>query len=393
MTIKTGLVSTLAIVLAGCGGTEAAPATSAIAAAVLKAGTGIRIDPSSEVISVDDSVVPTGANCAAGQTLQRTATGWACSAAAPDSVMLGGKAASAYATSDGTVANALSLGGRAANEYLTTNATSYDSARLGNHPASYYLPAQGTAVNAAALNGHPDSDFLAAAGTAVNSALLNSHPDSDFLAATGTAADSSKLGGKAPSYYLPATATAADSAKLNGLAASYYLAASATAADSSRLGGIAAANFARSDVATQLRAPLTVKDSSGYGEIFAGSIHGGDNAGNVHVYADSAGSDGYVYLNWFGGNGVKFGNGSQSKVAEIDGSGNMTAASFNGIQMSVVQSPLNTNMHCEAVCWAVSSASCMAALSAPTGTTAWSPRLCGDIYGSGTTLKCVCAKF
>jgi hypothetical protein len=392
MTTKSGMVSILAILI-GCGGSEGAPAKANVAQApAFKAGTGIRIDAATDVISIDEQLVPAAGNCSAGQILERTATGWVCAAAAPDSAMLGGKTAASYLTTDGTAANATLLDGHAAASFLQANAQAADSARLEGHAAADFLGSHATAVNAALLNGHPDSDFLAAAGTAVNSALLNGHPATDFLAAAATAADSAKLGGQAASYYLPAAGTAANSAKLNGQPASYYLAATAIAADSWKLAGVPAANYARLDVPNTMRTPLSVRDPAVgyYGELYVGDIRGGDSLGNVHVYADSAGGDGHVYLNWFDGNGVIFGNGAKAKVAEIDGSGNLTASSYNGVQLAVRQIVLGST--CVALC-ANTSESCVAAQHAPFGTTSWAPAQCGDMFIIPSALKCVCAKF
>ena len=378
----------LAILMAGCGATQPTPVQTTTD---LKAGKGIRIE--AETISVDDSV-PTPASCAAGQVLQRTSSGWACAAAVSDSDMLGGQPASAYMTQQMTAKNSAALDGHDSLYFLNVGSTAANSAKLEGHPAADFLGSHATAVNAALLEGHPASDFLPAGGTAVNSATLNGHPDTDFLAAGGTAVNAAGLNGHPGSYYLPATATAADSAKLAGQPPSYYLAATATAADSAKLGSVAAGNYARLDVANTMRGPLSlrdVKDASWYGTVFAGTLTGGDSSGNVHIYGDDAGVDGRVYLNWFGGNGVRFGNGARSQVAEVDGSGNVTAASYNGIQLSVVTAAANLT-GCKDTC-ATTNASCVAAQQLKPFTTTYVPALCSDTFLGGFSMKCVCVKF
>jgi hypothetical protein len=293
-----------ALVLSAC---SSAPADNDPPAAT--AGVGIKVDSATGAISVDTSVVPTAASCAEGQVVMRTATGWACSAAAPDAMMLGGKPAAAYATADGTIANATSLGG---------------------HSASFFLPASAKAADSARLNGRTDADFLFVAGTAANSSKLNGHPDTDFLAASGTAADSAKLGGQPASTYLSTTGTAANSMKLGGQPASAFLAASATAANSTRLGGWPAGIYARTDVEAGMAMPLTVTAADGSVLKLGGKnngIFGSNSAGNLHL---DAASSGQTYFNWTSGNGVVFGNGTSSPapVASVDSAGNVGAHSF-----------------------------------------------------------------
>ncbi len=54
-----------------------------------------------------------------------------------------------------------------------------------------------------------------------------------------------------------------------------------------------------------------------------GRLIGTNAAGNLHL--DTTGG-GALYLNWFSGNGVTFGNGSQGQTARIDNAGNMSLA-------------------------------------------------------------------
>ena len=89
------LCCVLLVAMYGCPGPEPA---------AIKPGNGIKVDASG-TISIDDAIVPTGANCSTGEVLQRTASGWACTASAPDAAQLGGKPAAAYLTSGATVSN------------------------------------------------------------------------------------------------------------------------------------------------------------------------------------------------------------------------------------------------------------------------------------------------
>ena len=54
-----------------------------------------------------------------------------------------------------------------------------------------------------------------------------------------------------------------------------------------------------------------------------GRIIGSNLAGNFHLDTTGGGS---LYLNWFSGNGVTFGNGAMGQTARVDGSGNMSLA-------------------------------------------------------------------
>ncbi len=58
-------------------------------------------------------------------------------------------------------------------------------------------------------------------------------------------------------------------------------------------------------------------------------VAGSNEVGNLHIDAnDSAlgtGSDGRLYLNWYSGNGVVFGNGAGGQVAALASSGTLTA--------------------------------------------------------------------
>src|SRR5690349_7426533 len=80
----------------------------------LTAGPGIKIDPATQAIAIDDSKVPMMPSCTTGQLVHRNGTGWECVNSAPDSAQLGGKPAAAYLTSDATAANASNLEGHPA---------------------------------------------------------------------------------------------------------------------------------------------------------------------------------------------------------------------------------------------------------------------------------------
>lgn len=57
-------------------------------------------------------------------------------------------------------------------------------------------------------------------------------------------------------------------------------------------------------------------------------IFGSNNAGNLHIDSDKTKSDGRMYLNWYNGKGVVFGNGAGTAgVGSVDTSGNVN---FNG---------------------------------------------------------------
>jgi hypothetical protein len=107
----------------------------------LKAGTGITVDPATETISVDQTVVPTNANCSAGQLVQRSASGWTCVHSATD--------------------------------FLGSTATATNSSTLNGHPDSFFLPATGTAANSSQLGGLPAANYARAdVATAMQGTLV-----------------------------------------------------------------------------------------------------------------------------------------------------------------------------------------------------------------------------
>jgi hypothetical protein len=130
--------------------------------AAIQAGPGIKVDGATHTVSIDDSTVPVGLDCAAGALVRRGASGWECVATAPDAAQLGGRPASSYLTLDGTAANASHLGGWPASAYVTSGwGVANDSARLGGLPASSYVTsAAGTANDSARFGGHLPGDFV-----------------------------------------------------------------------------------------------------------------------------------------------------------------------------------------------------------------------------------------
>ncbi|MFH1809960.1 MAG: hypothetical protein ABIJ09_14540 [Pseudomonadota bacterium] len=71
----------------------------------------------------------------------------------------------------------------------------------------------------------------------------------------------------------------------------------------------------------------SVRAAQADGFAVTAGIHGGNSGGNLHVDANNpAGGDGQIYLNWFSGNGVVFGNAAQGQVARVDTAGNLSTA-------------------------------------------------------------------
>jgi microcystin-dependent protein len=63
------------------------------------AGSGVKVDPATQTVSVDPAQVPVLPQCAANQVIVKgSATNWTCASAAPDSQMLGGQPPTTYAT-------------------------------------------------------------------------------------------------------------------------------------------------------------------------------------------------------------------------------------------------------------------------------------------------------
>lgn len=324
----------------------------------LTAGPGIKIDPTTQSIAIDDSKVPMMPACSAGQLVRRGASGWECSASAPDSAQLGGKPAAAYLTSDAVAANASNLEGHPASFFLPAAAQATDSAQLGGIPASGYLGVGGVAADSAKLGGAAASAYQLAANPAANALRLNGKPDTAFLAAAAQAADSAKLGGLAPS--------------------AYQLAAN-PATNALELGGLSPASFARKDVSgQQLLAPMFVNSGNnaltfGSSDDFGGII-GSNSQGNFHLDAQPTKGDGHIYLAWASGKGTIFGNGNRAApaaVASIDNlgnvhangdvtvDGNVQAGSLNGLSIFLKNGGTTTGS-CDAIC-ALSSANCISA--------------------------------
>jgi hypothetical protein len=306
----------VALLLTACGSTPApvdndAPAPSA--------GTGIKVDSATGVISVDSAVVPTAPSCANGQVVTRTATGWACAAQAPDATMLGGQPAASYLTTSGTAANSAQLGGLLPSAFLGASAMAADSAKLNGKSDTAFLGATATAADWAKLGGQPAASYLTTSGTAANSAQLGGQPAASYLTTSGTAANSAKLGGQLPAAFLGANAQAVDSARLGGQLASTFLTTSgnaASATNAANLGGVAASRYARNDVPASMTMPLNVNAADGsllqLGGGTVNGIYGANTGGNLHL--DSGNQ---IYLNWTSGTGVVFGNGTASAPASM----------------------------------------------------------------------------
>ncbi len=59
----------------------------------------------------------------------------------------------------------------------------------------------------------------------------------------------------------------------------------------------------------------------------SGGIFGTNNGGNLHIDSDASKSDGRIYLDYYNGNGVVFGNGKSAVAGTVDTAGNVQ---FNG---------------------------------------------------------------
>ncbi len=332
----------VALLLSACSGSTAAPKASPAPAAT--AGPGIKVDAATGTISIDSAVVPTAPSCASGQVVRRTATGWACAAAAPD------------------------------------------ASNLGGQPASYYLAATAQAADSGKLNGKSDTAFLAATATATDSAKLGCQPAASYLSTSGTAANSAKLGGQLPSAFLGATAKAQ------------------SAITSDQLGGIGAARYFRNDLGNQtVPALVTVGDPNGTRLIIGANgtsdLFGSNfGTGNLHLDSDGTGTDGRVYFNWFSGNGVAIANGAQVEVASFDHSGNLKAASFNGMKITgpFTNLAVGTGLGCDWICTAQHAATCVSAKYAnAANTTPVTPTLCSTVTGQASvwSFSCMCSSF
>jgi len=343
----------------------------------LTAGPGIKIDSATQAIGIDDSKVPMMPSCAAGQLVGRGAAGgWECVATAPNSAQLGGKPAEAYLTSDSSAPNSSNLEGHPASFFLAAAAQAADSAQLGGIPAASYQLAAQPAGDSLKLGGVDAASYLKTTGVAADAAKLGGAPAAAYQRVAdpaATALNALKLNGKADTAFLAATGQAVDSAKLGGVDAASYLKTTGVAADAAKLGGAPAASFTRNDVAQTMKGPLTV--NNGVVSVVLrgdelGGVFGSNSAGNLHLDANSAKSDGQIYLNWATGRGTVFGNGNLAapdRVASIDKAGNVhakgdlgidgdgdfngnvQAASFNGLSI-VIRNGGNTGNSCDGIC-------------------------------------------
>ena len=319
----------------------------------LKAGAGIKVDPSTQAISIDPATVPMLPSCATGQFVTHTADGnWQC----------------------------------------VTPAQVTDAQTVGGKPASYFLPATAKAADSSQLNGKADTFFLAASGKAADSSLLNGKSDASFLPATGKATDSFKLNGQTGADFLP----------VGGKAASAFTAdTAASAGNAGNLGSVPAARFLRQDPAgAPVSLPITeTTGGSGFVRIGAPNgygIQGSNSAGNFHLDADGSKTDGHIYLNWFSGKGVRFGNGASTEVASVDSAGSLKAASFNGLQIfSIYSGRVGTDHGCVSLC-SDNGAVCLAAKlfpaadATPNGMTVCTTN---TPPASVWSFSCYCAKF
>lgn len=55
------------------------------------------------------------------------------------------------------------------------------------------------------------------------------------------------------------------------------------------------------------------------------TLWGSNQSGNLHIDADKTKVGGLIYMNWYDGKGVVFGNGAAATVASVDSSGNVNA--------------------------------------------------------------------
>ncbi len=378
------VIAITALLLSGCSSSATPPAD--VDAPPLSAGPGLKIE--SGAISLDSAAVVTApASCPAGQLIQRGDSGWICTAAAANSMQLGGQPASAY---------------------LTTSSTVGDSAKLGGFPASHYLGVSARAADSGLLNGRPPSDFLAATAQAVSAANADH----------ATVADSAT------------NATHATSATSATTAANASHASSAdSATNAGQLNGVAASQYLRNDIANQsVPGTVTVGNPNGTRVVLlaqgpsGGGIFGSNNAsGNFHLDSDSGGSDGHIYLDWFSGRGVVFGNGAGGSVGSIDTrgnflangtvsaggdlstGGNVSAVSFNGMQIfQLANGNTPTGVGCNRICDTNNGATgsgfstCLAAKfsnaagAVPTTNT---PCSTSTSLSSTWSFACMCAKF
>jgi len=184
--------------------------------------------------------------------------------------------------------------------------------------------------------------------------------------------------------------------------------ASGVAADSLKLGGVPAANYLRNDTPNQtVPQALTIGDPAGtrivLGANGTDSIFGSNIAGNLHLDSDPNSTDGRIYLNWFSGNGVVFGNGAQASLGSMDNKGNFqansfSANSFNGMKIFRVDNwAAGPGTSCDFLCSApVNNGTCISARAAPAvNTTPTTATTCSNAVGSFAvwSLSCMCSSF
>jgi len=82
----------------------------------------------------------------------------------------------------------------------------------------------------------------------------------------------------------------------------------------------------------------------------ARAILGGNSAGNIHIDASSAGSDGRTYVNWYGGKGIVLGNGSGGAIATLDSATSTTTINGRRVPSEIVKKSCTSSGTCTATC-------------------------------------------
>src|SRR5258708_6726937 len=161
--MKSKLLLCGALLTMGCisKGTEIPPLT---------AGTGIRVDPATQTVSVDTAKVPTLPACAANQVVTMSADGvFVCANAAADSTKLGGLTPDNYASAAAGVAkNSAQLNGLTADKYAAaTNGIASNSAQLNGLTSDNYVKQDPATGKANVTGGANVSGDIGLAGAAV----------------------------------------------------------------------------------------------------------------------------------------------------------------------------------------------------------------------------------
>jgi len=95
------------------------------------------------------------------------------------------------------------------------------------------------------------------------------------------------------------------------------------------------------------------------GQSQGGGLFGTNVAGNFHIDSDGSKADGRLYLNWFDGNGIVFGNGAAGAAASLTPQGVMTvqgavnAPAFNGLsfyRQTCTKTVPFQNLDCNSAC-------------------------------------------